>query len=363
MMWNRKRSLPDLCSALATAVRRRDEAAFASAHRAFIARVRKADAQELTDAVTVLAPALAEVPLGNGGELAVLAGGLVELGADPAVVLDPLALRIADGLERAALFPKLWEKAGGGDGLPAPDEVGQIPAVLTRLGSIAEQAGLTREQAQGTAEAWFTIANWVPALLVPMQVERVRGMLPHRPRLTMAASAMIEHIPQVHWLYGLLEVLDHESVIVLHRATGRGFEVTFGGIGDNFQLHTLLAATLIGDPARGLIPGTPPREEWIAAATDGELEPPGGIAGQLNLVDAFGEWIWNEGRPSDIPKLDGRRVIVLDPPPYPRTWNAGRVYPLMRPTLTLDRFLDPDEAARWMSKVAPDGRSGPKTGA
>jgi hypothetical protein len=61
--------------------------------------------------------------------------------------------------------------------------------------------------------------------------------LPGRDRLTAAAPAMAE----VPWLLGLLQVLDDKQ---------------------------LLAATLIGDPSAGPIPGERPDRSWIAAATD-----------------------------------------------------------------------------------------------
>jgi hypothetical protein len=351
------RSLADLCTDLVETVRRRDEKAFASTHKAVVGRVGQTDLAGLTAAVHALAPGLAEVPLGNGAPLAVLAGGLVEMGADPAPVLDTMVPRIADGLELAARFPALWERVAGGAELVASDAFDRVPAVLDRLSATAEQAGVSPAEARGIAEGWFTVGEWIPGLLVPLQRKDIRRALPHRDRLTVAAEALREHIGTAHWLYGLLCVLDDETLIVIHRATGRGYQVTISGIGDNFQLHTLLAATLIGDPEQGLIPGTPPEPRWVSAASDGESEPPGGIHGQFNLVDAEGEWIWNEGRPADIPPLDGRRVIVIDPEPYPRSWNAGRLYPLMRPTVRLDRLLTADEAAEWARKVAPDKRA------
>lgn len=65
----------------------------------------------------------------------------------------------------------------------------------------------------------------------------------------------------------------------------------------------------------------------IAAADGtGDLMPPDGITGQFNMTDAHGQWIWHEARPGDIPVVNGHRVIVLDPSPYERTWNAGRAY-------------------------------------
>ena len=139
-------------------------------------------------------------------------------------------------------------------------------------------------------------------------------------------------------------------------AAGRGYRVIISGIGDNFQLHTLLAASLIGEEQRGMIPGQPPAPAEIAAASEGEVAPPDGIKGNFNLVDAYGAWIWNEGRPADIPRLEGTRVVVIDPPPYERTWNAGRAYPLMRPSVTVTAILPAAEAARWLSKVKKPSR-------
>ncbi|MBT0770059.1 hypothetical protein KIH74_14060 [Kineosporia sp. J2-2] len=105
------------------------------------------------------------------------------------------------------------------------------------------------------------------------------------------------------WLAGLLIVLDEEPLIVFDRGfagTGQGYRVTFGGISDNFQLHTLLASALVGDPAQGLLPGRAPNAAEVAAAGTGEnLQPDGGIRGTWNRGgDAGGQWIWNEGTPA-----------------------------------------------------------------
>ncbi|MDT7790040.1 MAG: hypothetical protein QOF58_8459 [Pseudonocardiales bacterium] len=183
--------------------------------------------------------------------------------------------------------------------------------------------------------------EWERALLLPMQDEDIRQGLPHRSRL-------LASVPTDSWLFGLLQVLDLENVLVLHPLSGKAFEVTIGGLGDNFQLHTLLAYRLI--PA--FLPGEPPLQAWVEAASVGEeLEPAGGIHGQFELSDAFGDMIWHEGRPSDIPLLDGVRVVVLSPPPYARSWNAGRLYPMMTPMVDVTRELSVDEAASWLAKV------------
>ncbi|MET7419753.1 hypothetical protein [Dactylosporangium sp. NPDC005555] len=185
----------------------------------------------------------------------------------------------------------------------------------------------------------------------------VRAALPQRDRLAAAIEPVRETHDTPHWLSGLLSVLDDEPLLVLDRSfagTGRGYRVTIGGIGDNFQLHTLLAAALIGDPARGLLPGRAPTAAEVAAAGTGDdLQPAGGLRGNWNLVDADGAWIWNEGTPADIPHLDGVRVVVLEPEPYSRSWDTGRAYPLMTPLLRVDAPLPADEAAAWLSRVKP----------
>ncbi len=321
-----KKTLAELCADAVHAVQERDSEALDAAHNAIARRVGRADATELTAGVAVLAPVLAEIQLGLGGPLARLAGALVEQGADPSAVVETVVLRLAAGLETAARLPELWD----GD-LPGPE---QVREVLDRVGP-------------EIAEAWFTAGSWIPALLVLVQNENARKSLPHRQRITAAVAAAREHIEDVEWAHGLLLVLDDEPLVVLHRDSGTGYEITIGGIGDNFQLHTLLAATLIGPH----LPGTPPEPGWVAAATTGDLQPANGIKGQFNLVDAFGEWIWNEGRPADIPLLNDRRVVVLDPPPYERSWNTGRVYPLMRPSITLTRVLSAEETAGWLAQV------------
>ncbi|GAA2488272.1 hypothetical protein GCM10023100_08590 [Actinocorallia cavernae] len=67
--------------------------------------------------------------------------------------------------------------------------------------------------------------------------------------------------------------------------------------------------------------------------------------GSFNLVSPTGEWVWNEGTPADIPVVDGARLLVLDPPPYQRSWPAGRFFPHMSGDLVLERVLGPGRSA------------------
>ena len=341
------RTLPEICAALADAVLRLDGPASTSNHRAVLDRVPFADEAELSAGLRRLAPALAEVAFGNGGFLATLAAGLIEVGADPLPVLGVLVERVTGGLEAAARFAVIAGKLG--DDPAAPTTADEYRALRERLVEAAPSAELSIQDAGLITQAWFSVNDWIPSLLIPLQQKSCRQALPERDRLTAATIAMTEHAEDAPWLLGLLRVLDDEPLIAVHPGTGLVFEMTMSGVGDNIQLHILLADALIGD---GRIPGERPDPTWVAAATDGMMAPEDGVVTQFDLVDAAGDPIWGEGRPADIPAVDGRRVIVLKPPSEVRGYHIGRQYPLMIPELTLDRVLPADEAEAWTARLS-----------
>ena len=157
-------------------------------------------------------------------------------------------------------------------------------------------------------------------------------------------DALVADHDHAVYLSEILDVLDDEDVFVLHPAEKLGYRVRIGGIADNFQLHTLLAAALIGDPFDGWISSrpVPPRVaaaardkparegllaesrfdlfQWTGLQADGTL-PPG--------IDGSDHWLWLEDRPADIAQFDGTRVILLGSPAYVRTWNAVRRFDAM----------------------------------
>jgi hypothetical protein len=73
----------------------------------------------------------------------------------------------------------------------------------------------------------------------------------------------------------------------------------------------------------------------------------------FNLVAWDGTWIWNEGKPADIPAFDGVRVVRLEPLLYRRSWSAGPKFPGMRAELELVRRLSQEEMASWTGKIQP----------
>jgi hypothetical protein len=333
------------------AVSRQDAGALRKAYGGLRKAVVAAGEAERAAAVGGLVPALEGIPVHLGGSLAQMMGAMVGMEGDPAPVLDVLASRACAVMEDAAVFANTWRTLNG----PMPSRQREsLDAVATRYAAAADGP---REQSVRQAASWWTGEEWAQPVLYLSQRADVRRALPDRARLLAAAEQLADEYPDLApFLVGLLRALDDEKLAILHRESGRGFWITVRGVADNFQLHTLLAAALLApgkDGGASYLPGLPPTAAMIAAADGtGDLTPPDGISGQFNLVDARGEWIWNEGMPGDIPVVNGHRVIVLDPPPYARAWNAGRAYPYLMASFTAEPMTDA-EAAGWMALVRP----------
>lgn len=308
--------------------------------------------QQAPDAERVLAgPRLAALlpafpPTGPRPLLAMAAGFCVESGADPAACAEPILDGVHCDLLDALEFARRWTAAGGDrDELPEPD--GEIidDALLARLGSDAYEA--TR-----LALAWCSIQEWQPpALAVLCRSVEVRRQYASTLLPTCRDLAALKR-HDLKCLAYALAVLDDEPLIVLHRPTGSGFEVRIGGIGDNFQLHTLLAHVLVGG---GHLPGAAPSAESVRLATD--PEPARGrteavATGTFEFLTPDGGPIWNEGLPDDIPVVQGHRLLVLDEPTYRRSWNADRFFPHLPGTAELTRVLPTDEARTWFNHTS-----------
>ncbi|MFJ3305138.1 hypothetical protein ACIPSA_18845 [Streptomyces sp. NPDC086549] len=314
----------------------RSERAFGELYRYF----GQAGEQEVGRAAPRLAALLPEVPPGPRGTVAVIVGACVERGADAVPCAPHVFAELAETLAAAGEFCERWEETGGGE-FPDPDGDEPDPSLFERVGPEA-------------ALAWLTLPQWEMASVAMLNHAAVRTALDGalRDRLLRAARTVEEASGHDFkcLTYALL-VLDDEPLIVLHRPTGTGYAMRMGGIGDNFQLHTLLADVLAGG---GRIPGRAPSAQEAAVCRD----QPGQVhtTGSFNLVTPAGEWVWNEGTPSDIPVVDGVRLLVLDPPPYERSWPAGRFFPNMRGDLVLERVLDAEEAGRLLAGcVTKDG--------
>ncbi|MFI6640065.1 hypothetical protein [Streptomyces sp. NPDC050504] len=299
----------------------------------------RAGAGEVAGAGPRLAGVVAQVPAGPRAVVAVIVGACVERGADPVLSAPGLFDGLRESLEDALEFCALWEEGGGGD-VPMPDDLGPSPEVVERVGGLL-------------AEGWWGMPQWQMAALAHLNHPAVRRTVdPARRREALALLGRVSRVAgdAFKGLAYALRVLDDEQVVVLHRESGTGYAVRISGIGDNFQLHTLLADALVGG---GHVAGHAPSAAEVDVCRDRQAHERILTTGSFMMSAPDGERVWNEGDPSDIPLVDGARLLVLDPPPYPHTWPSGRFFPDMAGDLVLERVLAPDEAARWFARVAP----------
>ncbi|MFV2198235.1 hypothetical protein [Nocardiopsis sp. LOL_012] len=308
--------------------------------------------EELSHALEALAPVLSDCERATGiaADLSVLAGSLVESGA-PAGQVGLEVLRQLGGYGQAAMaFARAWETTGGGP-VPAPHEVTEAEErrVADALGENAPSATL----------GWWASQRYglaAKAVLGDTEVRAaVRGDADALAGLGRIADALSPHLKVFAEVGELLRMAETDRLLVLDRASWRGFRVRFDGVGDNFQLHTLLADALIGKEGRDL-PGTRPDPRWAAACLNAAADPLADVVrGEWDLVGGDGTWIGNEALPRDVPVVDGERVLVLEAQSLAHTWRAGRKHPHINGSLEVVEELPGDEAAAWWARVHPAG--------
>jgi hypothetical protein len=176
--------------------------------------------------------------------------------------------------------------------------------------------------------------------------------------LAPAIAARADDLDGAHWVAELLTVLHEEPFVAIEPATSAALIGHLSGIADNFQLHTLLMdemppASRVSPSVAATVRGSGPQmiDETVTGAWN--LYTYAAIRdGRILEAHAPGKhWIWNEGAPRDIPKVDGHRVVLLGPPAYERTWEAVRTFEPLRAQLNA-RTLDDAETASWLRRIS-----------
>lgn len=333
------------CADLTRAAIDQDQQAFGELLQAVQRSAGAVTTAELTAGLRVMAQGVTHASPDQAAWLAVMGGAMVENGADAHTLGTAVMGRLPEVTTGALAFADTWEKARGGEP-PEPTENDPSREIweVVRPG-LGDGAG-------PAMEAWWSLPRFALAASTVLSVSpMVRASVTDREKLSAVADTASRHCGQLAYVRDLLRVLDGERLLVLDRATGRGWTVVIGGMGDNFQLHTLLAGELVRP---GGMPGQAPDPRWVAASLDQDV-PPGTppVTGWWNLVDADGEWIWNEGVPADIPEIGGTRVVVLDPPAYERSWNPGRRFPMMPASIMVEVAHDPADLRDWWQRIRP----------
>ncbi|MFI0966480.1 hypothetical protein ACH4S8_34570 [Streptomyces sp. NPDC021080] len=312
--------------------------------------------ESLTAAVEALAPLLPDLG-GDFAMTAVLAGACVEWGASPMALVDVLPRRASEAMKLNAMVPGLWDKAARGRPLPEPVSASTHPLLRTLTGRARWRLGVDKNTMARIAMSWFDMEHWLKALITVMADAAFREAVADdvKTELREHAEAVAHRSQRAVWAGALTAVLDDEPLVVIDPRAHRGYALTMSGVGDNGQLHILLADRLVGDPGQGMVAGDRPARSWVEAATSGDprLGTDDPAIRCFRLFDGQGAYIGPEGVPADIGPLDGTRVLVLHPPNGTYMLGVGRVFEHMKPTLRLDRILEPAETQRWLARLAP----------
>ena len=307
------------------------------------------DAARAAEVLDRIAGLFEVVPAAPAGQLALLASVLVRRGASPEVATRALGHGLIEALTGADAFAGSWfEMFGPKVALPHPDGDQAIyqAAVekLTKGRRFPRRPGLARADAVEVTNGWFTLGDWALAAEGLFEFKEARLAMPRRDWAAACTQAMSVLRRDVAILAAELAVLDDETLIVVHRTEPVAFEVRVSGVMENFQLYVLLADAL---------PGFAPDPAWVAAAGTGDPDGSDRIEAAFQLSDRYGNYVPIEGRPGDIPAVDDRRLLVIDPPPFGRSWDLGRRPEAVVPEVVLERTLDAGEAAAWQAKAGP----------
>jgi hypothetical protein len=338
---------------------------FFRALRALGLDTENSSAEELTALVGKIAPILPGL-VGTFAKLAVVAGAMVERGASPMPLAEVLPERVFMTMASYLTLERIWDRAARGRPLPefkppldqeAMREIEETVAAHVGQTGRTGKAGQSERNVAQIAYSWFSLDDWIDPLISAMMLSReFRESMDWRGDIADGADRLRRRSERAHWLHGLCLVCDDEPLVVLDPASGRGFRLTMSGVGDNYQLHTLLADRLIRPGHGGLLDAQPPEPAWVAAATTavpGPFDMSSPIMRRFRLFDGYGDYVHPDGWPADIKPLDGARVLVLHPPNGNYGWNNGRAYVSMVPTLTVEQELEEAEAADWLSRVVP----------
>jgi hypothetical protein len=312
------------------------------------------------------------------GEFTQTCGSLVEVGCDPTAALDPVLARLPEILQSAERFLNACLEAGRPSRPPAGEKG---PWDL-----LEEHGARVAERLPAEARAWEAVGPMcLGAIAMLARSPARRQQARHDSALLAQAHALAGVNGSAVFLAKMLQVLDDEELVVLAPEPKLGFRVRTRGVGDNFQLHTLLAGALVGPAEEGRYPGV------VGTILDGHAEAaePGrpldrravGVARDLpctrheasvyshlqlwtwqalrpdgrlpeDPIADHGFFVWNEGVPADIPPFEGVRVILLGSVPFSRSWNGGRVFPFMAGDLRVEQRLPPEAVDSWLRRIA-----------
>jgi hypothetical protein len=273
------------------------------------------------------------------GCLANTCGIFVEYGADPAIPIEPILDRITEQLRRVPEFVGVMQEQLG---VEHPNQIADHD--WPRLGQEhPDHAWVIGE--------WYAL-QFTGCAAMTMLVRNVAARKKARERIDLiqrAESARSDN-PYAYYLAELLGMVDGERLLVLDTERKLGFHVHLTAIRNNFHLFTLLQDALLahssarawsGPRGNALAVAVAKSERMLYDISPNEWGPAGEVDSALWTYSIRGE-----GKPTEIPLLDGERIVLLGPLETPRSWNCGFFVPLhsdLRSAVVVESVLSDEE--------------------
>ena len=157
------------------------------------------------------------------------------------------------------------------------------------------------------------------------------------PGLHAAARSLETYSPTIQRLAAILDLPDDIVIRVIHPAEQFGLRVRCRGIAQLGELQRRLVTVLSSvsgkpaDPGVWQTPEAIAASDWMVTGIDEEftlpyhsytleaIRPDGSLPTGLTGVD---HWLWEWQRLTDLPQIEGERILLLGPPVYPRIWQS-----------------------------------------
>lgn len=295
-----------------------------------------------------------ESPL-RAGVLLMVCGSLVEFGAEPTPLHQPLVKKLGEWIAPSKRFLDAVLAQ-----LPSSESESEDFDRHAAFEAIATSVAAMRPK---LAAAWMALGHYYLAGIALFSVSHEARSLARR-ELTGLRELADEHAG-AGWLWKMVQVLENEPLLVIDPATRVGIVARMNGVAENFQLNVLLmdvfprgwfrrrrVSKAVAEVARGI--GPQQADETIHGVwnlyTFAALQPDRSLPNP-NDYAASTHWIWNEGVPADIPTFAGHRVVLLGPTSYARTWNSQRAFDRLPASISKVRKLSKSDVETWLDRI------------
>ena len=228
------------------------------------------------------------------------------------------------------------------------------------------------EEEPTLVKAWMGISMLSLGLMSRISSSRpLRELLRSADRIAERCFYLDSYCDTVGFVPHILNMVEEETVLLLSPATKNGVEVSLREIDSNNLFFTLLQFTLYHEHLLKPLGAQPftyrevveriarhepvEEEEWpeqlyesgcFGYYTYPALQPDGSY-NEMGTV-------WGEGTLYEVPKLDGRYVILLTKPNIQRSWGNAFVtstHSRLQPEVKLIRRLSKEETEEWLEKI------------